>query len=216
MIVTLSITELIWITTTMGASVFAVHGLVKWRREDQQRRRDGLNGPLQVFYRGKIRLYTLGLIAFILSFIRGIESALSPAPFVKPTPGFQTVVSSTFAATRPYFVITITGLFLLALIFDDRDRTLTDRAYEKKAEARLLAIEAAARHAAVRAEVAERRADVAFERADVAEQRADDASITVEGLSPRVDTTEGEIVVHTGEITDHTDRIDALENRDAG
>ncbi|MCA1667403.1 MAG: hypothetical protein LC793_08405, partial [Thermomicrobia bacterium] len=57
---TLTGIELIWIAITFSASVFAARGVRTWRRENAQRKRDGLNGPLQIFYEGKIRLYTLG------------------------------------------------------------------------------------------------------------------------------------------------------------
>jgi hypothetical protein len=236
---TLSIVELIWIIISLVASVFAARGVWRWRREDRQRKTDGLNGPLAVFYRGKIRLFSLGLTAFILCLLLGIQSALLPPRTQPLQAGYQTVLAKTLIYTAPLVIIVVIALFALALILDDRDRTLTDRAHDKKAEQRLLAIETAAKIAAERADatnakadaaftradvaeqradvaeqradVAEQRADVAEQRADVAEQRADTAVYTVEGLTPRVDSAEGELGVHTGEITDHTDRLDVLE-----
>lgn len=210
---TLSTVELVWILIALVATFFSARGLIKWRREDQQRKIDGLNGPLAVFYRGKIRLYALGLSAFILCLLLGIQNALVPPRPEMLHAGYQTILGRALPYTAPLIVVMVIALFALALILDDRDRTLTDRAHDKKAEQRLLAIEAAARHAAMRADVAESRADVASTRADVAERRADTAAIKVEGLTPRVDSAEGELGVHTGEITEHTDRIGTLEKR---
>ena len=215
---TLSIVELIWIIISLVASVFAARGVWRWRREDRQRKTDGLNGPLAVFYRGKIRLFSLGLTAFILCLLLGIQSALLPPRTQPLQAGYQTVLAKTLIYTAPLVIIVVIALFALALILDDRDRTLTDRAHDKKAEQRLLAIETAAKIAAERADATNAKADAAFtradvaeQRADVAEQRADTAVYTVEGLTPRVDSAEGELGVHTGEITDHTDRLDVLE-----
>lgn len=218
---TLSTVELVWILIALVAASFSARGLIKWQREDRQRKEDGLNGPLAIFYRGKIRLYALGLSAFILCLLLGIQNALVPPRPEMLHAGYQTILGKALVYTAPLVVVMVIALFALALFLDDRDRTLTDRAHDKKAEQRLLAIEAAARHAARRADVAESRADVAstradvaFNRADVAERRADDAAIKVEGLTPRVDDAEGELGVHTEEITDHTERIDTLENHD--
>lgn len=220
---TLSIVELIWIIISLAASVFAARGVWRWRREDRQRKTDGLNGPLAVFYRGKIRLFSLGFTAFLLCLLLGIQSGLVPSRTQPLQAGYQTALGKTLVYTAPLIVVVVIVLFALALILDDRDRTLTDRAHDKKAEQRLLAIEAAARHAAMRADIAEtradgaeRRADGAETRADIAERRADVAAVTVEGLKPRVDDAEGELDVHTGEIDVHDDRLGTLEHRDGG
>lgn len=212
----LSGVELIWIALALAAEGFAMLGFYKWKREDNERKRYKTNGPLEVFYRGKIRLYSFGMLAFFLCLVLGVEAALVPSPPTKPTPGLQMIVAKALFVDGPVIIIAVVALFALALVFDDRDRTLTDRAYDKKAEQRLLAIEAAAAAAALRADLTDAKADVAFTRADVAERRADVAAVKVESLSPRVDDAEGELDVHTEEITDHTDRLGTLEHRDGG
>ena len=209
---TLSTVELVWILIALVATFFSGRGLIKWRREDRQRKKDGLNGPLAVFYRGKIRLFSIGLVAFLLCLLLGLQSALVPPRPDMLHAGYQTILGEALIYTAPLVVIVVIALFALALILDDRDRTLTDRAHDKKAEQRLLAIEAAARHAALRADSAEVRADSAEARADMAERRADTAVYTVEGLTPRVESAEGELGVHTEEITDHTGRLGMLEH----
>ncbi|MCA1666777.1 MAG: hypothetical protein LC793_05125 [Thermomicrobia bacterium] len=187
---TLSEIELIWLLTTFSTSVFAARGLYVWVRENQQRKRDGLNGPLQVFYQGKIRLFTLGLVAFVLCFLLGIAFALSPPvgePSLSRTEDIATQLRITFG---PLIVIALALLFAAALVFDDRDRTLIDRAHDKKAEQRLLTIEAAAKHAALRADHAEKRADNAHVRANSAETRADDAANRADNAETRADKAE--------------------------
>lgn len=175
---TLSTVELLWIIIALVATFFSARGLIKWRREDRQRKVDGLNGPLAVFYRGKIRLFSLGLVAFLLCLLLGLQSALVPPRPEMLHAGFQTILGRALIYTAPLVVVVVIALFAAALILDERDRALTDRAHDKKAEQRLLAIETAARHAAM--------------RADVAERRADTAAVAMEGLTPRVDSAEGE------------------------
>ncbi len=187
---TLSIVELIWIVITLVAVSFSARGLIKWRREDQQRKINGMNGPLAIFYRGKIRLFSFGLGAFLLCLLLGVESALLPPRTHPLEAGYQTALGKSLIVTTPLIVTVVIVLFALVLVFDDRDRTLTDRAHDKKAEQRLLSIEAAARHAAVRADSAEARADVAATRADVAEQRADTAFTRADVAATRADVAE--------------------------
>lgn len=128
--------EIGWVIGCLIALVWVYRGLVKWRREDAYRRQQGLNGRLEIFHRGKIRLYRLGTTKIILYLALGVQALFLPPRQVVTLTHAQRTLARVINVDAPLFITANVVLLALMLILDDRDRTLLDRMEDERDTAR--------------------------------------------------------------------------------
>jgi hypothetical protein len=131
---TASPAEIGWVIGCLVALVWAYRGLAKWRREDAYRRARGLNGRLEIFHRGKIRLYRLGLTKIIFYLTLGVQAAFLPPRQVVALTHAQRALARVVNLDAPLIITANVVLLALILILDDRDRTLLDRMEDDRDE----------------------------------------------------------------------------------
>jgi hypothetical protein len=136
MATTASLPEIGWVLFCLIALIWVYRGLVKWRREDAWRRAQGLNGRLEIFHRGKIRLYALGLTKIILYLALGVQALFLPPRQVVTLTRAQHTLARFVNLDAPLIITANVVLLALMLILDDRDRTLLDRMEDERDAAR--------------------------------------------------------------------------------
>jgi hypothetical protein len=136
MATTASLPEIGWVLFCLIALIWVYRGLVKWRREDAWRRAQGLNGRLEIFHRGKIRLYALGLTKIVLYLALGVQALFLPPRQVVTLTHAQRTLARFINLDAPLIITANVILLALMLILDDRDRTLLDRMEDERDAAR--------------------------------------------------------------------------------
>ncbi len=131
---TVSWLELAFILACAYGIARTLRGLVRWRREDRERARLGINGRVRVLYRGKVRLYFFCLVKTSLYMLLAIQAAFLPpygTPVATMTP-FQRRLSRLTHYSSPTLLTVSAILLLLIPLNEERDRQKMESADRKE------------------------------------------------------------------------------------
>lgn len=121
--------ELGWMVVCFAVTVQIWAALLKWIREDKYRREHHINGRLKIYYRGKIRLYSLGLTKAAMYVLLGVQAAtIPPRDYTGPLSARERTIAHLVGITAPISITANAVLLAVMLILDDRDRKRMDDA----------------------------------------------------------------------------------------